>query len=335
MHRLPPEILSIIFVASLSPFFSADPDAKGHDSGRQLCANVCRYWYQVVRNTPAMWALFKVDVNPNPQKIRRQLELAKATFLHIRLSLNIGSFRPEKYKGATDEALAVLAEKAEQWKSLSIKGSVAGREELCALLPPSLPHLLSASVSVHVATYFTIPHMEETEVEDWGEVVDWEEMMAPPGQVVPALPTPVQTVPVVATANGWEPRISAPKLQQLVISGRRDFLFADYPKLRSLQLLNFASCWGDPGRQWQTKFGDFITFLGQNCPALQSLTFQSDPIPDHQKGFAEASGPPAKAWDPLPLTSLEFSGSSSNVVRFFLHHLEISSPFALELIRTQ
>ncbi|KAG9019821.1 hypothetical protein FRB90_005969 [Tulasnella sp. 427] len=303
IRNLPKEMLSYIFVASLPPYFSEDKEAEGHGPGRKLCASVCRLWHQVVQHTPEMWALFEVGVDPNPNKIRHQIALAKSVPLHIRISVALGSFECDRYEATTKETIAAIAEKAGQWESLDIKGTVPWHENLTALLPLSLSRLEVASVSVQA-------------LENWQHNIL----------------APMHEQPIYSIHDQWKPIISAPNLRQLALAERASFVFKDCHQLTHLRLFKYATRWGAPRMEWPERFGESVALLGQNCPSLQSLTFDSDNIKNTHQGFTVDPPLSTTVWSPLPcLTTLVSRCSSLNVIRFFLRHLKIPSTFTLDI----
>ncbi|KAG8910767.1 hypothetical protein FRC01_006143 [Tulasnella sp. 417] len=145
-NNLPAEILSAIFLDVLPYYEDLDEDTMGHQLSRKILSLVCKLWRQVVVSTPTLWSLFDIDTNSDPAKIRLQVERAKSAFLNVRLRLDFGGFCGPYSETTFGEAIAAVATKAGQWRSLCIGGRYPGLEELYSWVPKTLPHLRSASV---------------------------------------------------------------------------------------------------------------------------------------------------------------------------------------------
>ncbi|KAL1731595.1 hypothetical protein EV714DRAFT_271620 [Schizophyllum commune] len=138
-RRLPPEILSMIFVMALPNSWSRLPACKRTFN----CMAVCVMWRNVALQTPQLWTSLRFDRLTNPLKSHvRSLptELRKSGQLPLDLSIDL-VFTP-RVDDWSDEAWALLCAESHRWRRISLRNlPVMAYERLSGRVFPALQAL--------------------------------------------------------------------------------------------------------------------------------------------------------------------------------------------------
>ncbi|KAG8873617.1 hypothetical protein FRB97_006607 [Tulasnella sp. 331] len=170
MNELPPEVLTSIFELAL-PHYRCDPYDPcylNHTSQTIRAALtlslVCNYFRLVAYGSPALWSVIEVKRAIPLAQTHTWLERAKGVALDVILLIDHRSSSRPSFLAA----LAALAERRDQWRSLFIHG-ISISDSFCKLLlPSSLPHLetvvLSDSNQCPTTPFVSTPRLHTLDV---------------------------------------------------------------------------------------------------------------------------------------------------------------------------
>ncbi|KAF9452968.1 hypothetical protein P691DRAFT_802824 [Macrolepiota fuliginosa MF-IS2] len=141
--RLPSELLSSIFIMGVLGMGDDDPIMV------PTLMLVCRYWAEVVLNTPVLWAKITVGLHDPLEKARRRLERSKSCPLDI--TVNFAPRMDYPYSVSEQVMLAMDLFRPALWRTRSFSLSVPNRSQVhAALLQWKDDAPLLETLSVHI-----------------------------------------------------------------------------------------------------------------------------------------------------------------------------------------
>ncbi|KAI5896778.1 uncharacterized protein SCHCODRAFT_02569777 [Schizophyllum commune H4-8] len=167
-RRLPPEILSKIFVHAVS-----DPWYSGYVGRRTVClAQICHSWRCIALATPRLWTTLILTAKTNPPAkyvaaLKDELAKTAQAPLHLTLDMNMCGMNPKPSINEiwSDEVWTLLCDQSHRWERVMLAGIPArAYEDLIERTFPALKRLLmfvlrdkGAAVQVPIHAFQSAP----------------------------------------------------------------------------------------------------------------------------------------------------------------------------------
>ncbi|KAH0579249.1 hypothetical protein H2248_003399 [Termitomyces sp. 'cryptogamus'] len=144
VHRLPAEVLGLIFLCALEPLFCRRRRPLKHSNcPPMLFCQVCRWWRGVAISMPILWSTFNIRMagkNIDLALYRLWLKRTQGAPLAI-------NFNQNKDRGF-DNVLALIFSHIRQWANVKLNFQPSICTKLLTLQPESLPLLKKKIVSI-------------------------------------------------------------------------------------------------------------------------------------------------------------------------------------------
>ncbi|KAG8978280.1 hypothetical protein FRB90_008503 [Tulasnella sp. 427] len=248
MDRLPPELLSHIFVLAMPEKLSyRDTDVEETTNKPQTTLSlVCKYWNQVILETPQLWSYVYLGQKTTEYGLQRRLELSKGALLDVRIDTPV-----EYIARASESALRplydILVQTSDRWRTFILQGWVQNNSALKQWIPEYLPNVVEAGYL--------------------GRVVEDDE-----GSFV----ANTETGGTIETR--FQPWTVAPKLRRFAVSAFGQFYFTGCPLVTEFAISDIAEWWGGlvATRSWHDKWEEYLITLAAMWPRLEVLEITID-----------------------------------------------------------
>ncbi|KAJ7314402.1 hypothetical protein DFH08DRAFT_895357, partial [Mycena albidolilacea] len=129
VHRMPTELISLIFAFALPPFAASD-GLSGVQEGPWVFSAVCSRWRAIALSQPCLWATIFLDFthedweSPSFERIQPRLEAHLERSQQVPLHITFRAFWHEAYCRERElQVMYLLAQHCNRWETISFAGS--------------------------------------------------------------------------------------------------------------------------------------------------------------------------------------------------------------------